>query len=132
MSNLGKNLKALRKKAHLKQHHIAEAIGISRSAYAYYETGNNMPKMERLVKLADIFNVSVDELLGDLNETAINNENKLNSSIPPYKDNEGYKVSDKFNDLSEFEKMMILKMRLMTPEEKDELQKHLYDTEENK
>lgn len=133
MSNLANNLKELRERAKLNQQNIADVIGVKRSSYAYYETGKSSPKIDALIKIANLYNISVDEILGDLSSPTYKSaDNILNSSIPPYEDSEGYRVYDKFNDLSDFEKMMILKMRLMSPEERAKLQKYLYDNEEDK
>ena len=43
--------------------HMAEKLGISRSAYTRYETGDAEPSMATLQKLKEILGVSYDELL---------------------------------------------------------------------
>ena len=53
----------LRKKAGKTQKDMAEYLGISRQAYANYETDARKPDYETLLKLAEFFNVSVDYLL---------------------------------------------------------------------
>lgn len=57
-------LKKLREEAELSQKEIAKRINKSPQAYNYYELGSREPDLETLVKLADIFMVSVDTLLG--------------------------------------------------------------------
>ncbi|MES8998436.1 helix-turn-helix transcriptional regulator, partial [Listeria monocytogenes] len=42
-------------------------LGISRGAYSHIENGRNEPDMETIVKLANIFGVSTDYLLGRSN-----------------------------------------------------------------
>ena len=59
-----KSLKILRKKRNLTQKDVADAIGITFQTYSYYETGRTKPTPETLCKLADFFDVTVDELLG--------------------------------------------------------------------
>ena len=59
-----KKLQQLREDRDLKQREMAEYLNISRSAYSSYETGANEPSMELLVKMADYFGISVDELIG--------------------------------------------------------------------
>ena len=54
----------LRKKRNLTQKDVADHLGISRQAYANYETGSREPDLNTLKELADFFNVSVDHLLG--------------------------------------------------------------------
>ena len=43
---------------------IAQDLGISQSAMAYYKSGKTLPCAEHLIKLADYFGVSTDYLLG--------------------------------------------------------------------
>lgn len=43
---------------------IAQDLGISQSAMAYYKSGKTLPGAEHLIKLADYFGVSTDYLLG--------------------------------------------------------------------
>lgn len=58
------NLKLLRKKHQMTQQQVADAIGIGMQAYAYYEKEERDPSPATLCKLADLFNVTIDELLG--------------------------------------------------------------------
>ncbi len=57
-------LKELRKEFNYTQEDIAKKIGITKSAYGYYEQEKTVPDAYTLEKLADIFNVSTDYLLG--------------------------------------------------------------------
>ena len=57
-------LKDLRIKSPLTQKELATKLDISISAYQYYETGRNEPSIDKLIILADIFNVSIDYLVG--------------------------------------------------------------------
>lgn len=45
------------------QEEIAEKIGISRQAYSKWEKGVTVPDVERCALLADVYGVTVDELL---------------------------------------------------------------------
>lgn len=53
-----------RKLNHLTQREVASRLGISQPSYIRYEKGTAEPGLENLVKLADIFDVSTDYLLG--------------------------------------------------------------------
>lgn len=53
-----------RKLNHLTQREVASRLGISQPSYVRYENGKAEPTLENLVKLADLFDVSVDYLLG--------------------------------------------------------------------
>jgi transcriptional regulator with XRE-family HTH domain len=57
-------LKTLRKNLKLTQKQVAKEIGLNVETYANYEVGRREPDNKMLVKLADFFNVSLDELLG--------------------------------------------------------------------
>jgi transcriptional regulator with XRE-family HTH domain len=54
----------LRKQADLTQCQVADMLGIRQPSYIRYEIGTSEPRQEILVKIADIFRVSVDYLLG--------------------------------------------------------------------
>lgn len=63
---LSERLKELRKEKGYTQKQISELIGISQTTYAGYETGEHMPSLEILIRIADIFKVSLDYLTGRL------------------------------------------------------------------
>ena len=58
------NLRELRTKKGVYQKDVASYLGVERTTYVKYERGDTEPSFETLCKLADYFNVSVDEILG--------------------------------------------------------------------
>lgn len=60
----GKRLAELRKNAGFTQRQFAAAVGISQRMVAYYETQTDQPPAHLLPIMADLFGVSVDQLLG--------------------------------------------------------------------
>lgn len=66
---LCENLKYLREQSGLYQKDIAEKLSITSSSYGFYEQGKRNPTPEILSDLADIFNVSVEYLLGRNNKS---------------------------------------------------------------
>jgi transcriptional regulator with XRE-family HTH domain len=64
MSIWGERIKALRKKANLRQYHLAGKIGIDASTVSRWESGEIRPSIEELIKIANQFGVSVDFLVG--------------------------------------------------------------------
>lgn len=58
------SLKRFRKDFNLTQRQTAESIGMRESAYQRYEWGTREPAYNKLRKLADTFNVSLDYLVG--------------------------------------------------------------------
>lgn len=57
-------LKELRNKGNISQQKLASMLGVSRSTIAMWETKSSQPDNEMLIKLSEIFGVSVDYLLG--------------------------------------------------------------------
>lgn len=64
MVNMGKKLKQLRQEKNLTQKQIADRIGVAVSAVCSYETGVRYPTYDSLIKLARIFHVTTDYLIG--------------------------------------------------------------------
>ena len=56
------NLLQLRKYKQLTQEELAEKVGVTRQAIAKWESGETMPDLERSRILAEIFEVSLDDL----------------------------------------------------------------------
>lgn len=56
-------IKECRKSAGLSQDKLAEWIGVSRQAVTKWETGQSAPSTENLLKLAEIFGTTVDQLI---------------------------------------------------------------------
>lgn len=62
--NFGYRLKTLRLKKNLTQQQLAELLGVTKSVISAYENGTRYPAYDVLVKIARIFKVSTDYLLG--------------------------------------------------------------------
>ncbi len=61
-------IRNLREDADLTQQQMADLLFINRRTYSSYETGVRMISSEMLSKIADIFDTSVDYLIGRTNE----------------------------------------------------------------
>lgn len=64
MTKLTENLKALRLQNKLSHQLVAEHLKITKAVYGKFELGTTEPSLKLLVKLADLYNVSIDELVG--------------------------------------------------------------------
>lgn len=64
MQTLGQKLKMLREKSGKTQQEIATILCLNRVTYTQYENDKRVPPLESLKKLAEIYNVSIDELSG--------------------------------------------------------------------
>ena len=64
MVDFGETLKRLRIEAGYTQKQLADKLGVTKSVVSYYELQERYPSPEILLKLAVIFHVSTDYLLG--------------------------------------------------------------------
>lgn len=61
---LAENLQILRKQNGLSQEELAEKCQVSRQAIAKWESGESVPTIEKLIYLASLYEVTLDELVG--------------------------------------------------------------------
>ena len=92
----GSNLKLLRISMKKTQEEIAKSAGFEQSLYAKWEADKSLPGAENLVKLANVFNCSVDYLLGREQEDGL------------------IVIDDSSNALSDVEQHIIEVFRLLT------------------
>ena len=60
---LGEKICMLRTGKGLSQEDLAQRLEVSRQSVSKWETGQSVPDLEKIIKLADLFGVSVDELV---------------------------------------------------------------------
>ncbi len=68
---LENRLKEIRKIRKLTQKQVAEQLNIAQTTLSTYEVGTSKVDIEMLVQLADLYHVSVDELLGHTHPNVI-------------------------------------------------------------
>ena len=74
---IGKFLQTLRKENGLTQEQLAERMGVSRRTVSRWETGSNMPDMDILMELSDLYTVDLREILnGERKSEHMNEELK--------------------------------------------------------
>lgn len=61
---IGKNIKRLRRQQEIKQTVLASELNIGRQTLSAYERGVTLPDILSLIRIADYFEVSLDELTG--------------------------------------------------------------------
>lgn len=61
---LSKNLKIFRERKGLTQENVAEALNIVRQTVSKWEKGISVPDADMLIRLAEVLDVSVSELIG--------------------------------------------------------------------
>ena len=113
-------LKILRKNSGMTQQVLAQALGVERSTYAYYETGKTSPDPAMLCRLAAAFRLSVDRLLG--NELPTVTQLHDNSLI--LEDEELLRLSN----LTPEEKVLILQYRQLKTEHQKDIRKQIHET----
>ncbi|HEX5053157.1 MAG TPA: helix-turn-helix transcriptional regulator [Planctomycetota bacterium] len=71
-THLAARLRELRARRGFTQDHVAKRLGCHESAVSRWESGSRFPTGEDLVALADLFEVSTDDLLGRSRQYAAN------------------------------------------------------------
>ena len=93
---LAGNLKRMRKERSLTQEALADALGVTAGAVYKWEAGLSAPELEMLVRIADLFDTSVDTLLGY--EMAENRKRSITGQINGYivsKERSGLEYAEK-------------------------------------
>ncbi|MBQ3136286.1 MAG: helix-turn-helix transcriptional regulator [Clostridia bacterium] len=109
---LADNLRILRKSFKLTQQEVADILGVDRSTYTFYEAGKSTPSKENIVKLCDIFNVTVGYLFGvekNCPELKVaSRSDKVRESL------------DGLNEISRNEKFILMAYRSLDGEKKEQ------------
>ena len=97
----GKKIKELRNQNSLTQQQLADMVGVSAKTVSHWETGYTMPDVEMMMKLSEIFNVSLNDLVNE------------KSTIPPQKVVEEYteqytKSKGRFSRLNWYQKAVLI------------------------
>lgn len=77
--SFAENLVELRKYHDFSQEELADMIGVSRQTLSKYETGESLPDIEKCKLLADVFGVTIDNLISYDKK----NEDNLGLGVPP-------------------------------------------------
>ena len=62
---IGKKLIQFRKNKGLSQEELAEDVGVTRQTISNWELNETAPDLKQAQKLSEIFNISLDELVGN-------------------------------------------------------------------
>ena len=69
---IGRKISEFRKVSNMTQMELADRLNISFQAVSNWERGNSMPDISKLPELAELFGISIDELLGKKSELISN------------------------------------------------------------
>ena len=122
---LCKKLRDLREKCGYTQQQIANALNIDRSTYSYYEAGKTSPDIPSLLVLASVFSVSIEDLLGQEQQSPlVLSDSSSSQSTAANKFSKNIAQNDShIYDLTKDEKQLICFFRAASPE----MQKHILD-----
>ena len=62
--NLGENIYRFRTKMNMSQGDLANALDVSRQSVSKWENNSAVPELDKLIKMSEIFSVTIDELVG--------------------------------------------------------------------
>lgn len=115
---LPNRMRELRRLNRFSQEDIAIKLGISTSAYGFYEQGKTIPNAKTLVFLADLYDVSVDYLFGGSNTTRLKTSNEID-------------VASEFRDIRNKLESEMLRITLDGEEISEEVKEFILDQLEN-
>ena len=72
--NFNEKLMMLRKNKNLSQEQLGNELNVARQTVSKWELGETTPEMDKLIKMSEIFEVSLDELMKDQNMNISNND----------------------------------------------------------
>ena len=76
---IGKCIKDARQKNNITQESLAEQLGISRQTVSSWETGKSYPDIVSVIKMSDIFNISLDKMLKEDKKLVNNMQEKMDT-----------------------------------------------------
>ena len=80
---LGERLKKYRAQTGMSQEKIAERLGVSRQAVTKWEAGQTTPSSDNLIALANLYDVSLDELIGKNEDEMASTEEEQKKRFSP-------------------------------------------------
>ena len=88
---LGKRIQTIRKNNNLSQSDLAEMLGVSRQSVSKWETGSSTPEISKLIQISEMFDISVDVILGKEYSVDIQDESENTESMISEPSNHGRK-----------------------------------------
>lgn len=76
---IDKRIKDARQKNNITQESLAEQLGISRQTVSSWETGKSYPDIVSVIKMSDIFNISLDKMLKEDKKLVNNMQEKMDT-----------------------------------------------------
>lgn len=84
--NLGERIYELRNEKNLSQGELADVLNVSRQSISKWENNMAVPDLDKLIKLCDVFEISLDELVGrEELEKSTNPAPSQNAPVAPHR-----------------------------------------------
>lgn len=115
-------LKEFRERCGMTQRQIARVLQMDRSTYAYYETGKTSPDISTLYRLAQLFKISLDDLIGEIQDP-----DKPLTLHSPSIEYSVFSDNEKMFNLDDEEQTLVMYYRLLSNEKKRNLLEQLDD-----
>ena len=80
---LGERIYKLRTEKEMSQGDLADALEVSRQSISKWETNGSVPELDKLVKLSEIFGISLDELVTGKETEQQKKQEEPETVIPP-------------------------------------------------
>ncbi|MBQ5590906.1 MAG: helix-turn-helix domain-containing protein [Clostridia bacterium] len=121
---LDNNLKKIRRKCALTQQQVADALGLERSTYTYYELGKTSPTIQTLHKIIALYECDFEDIYPSANEDISKSMSSFTNlqiaeSKAEYQPSSSINVS--ISQLHDDEKELIINYRLLKPEDKQKI-----------
>ncbi len=105
---LSENIKRIRKENNLSQEQLAEKLGVSRQSVSKWESGQSYPEMDKMLKICDMFNYNINELLNE-NVKEVKEEKQSKNNFNKYVEDFFAYVTKTVNMFSHMKFSQILK-----------------------
>lgn len=100
-SHLGENIRSFRKNKGWTQKDLAQKLECSQTVVAAYENNRRMPLADKIIQMAELFNVSYDQLFGST---------ETKPTVAKSKTTKLWKLFEEVDSLPPQEKTVLIKM----------------------
>lgn len=126
---LANKLKKLRSSVHMTQDDVAQLLGMNRTSFSKYENGSANPPLAVLRQLAKLYAVPIEYLIHD--DISVSFVEGSDSYELLNEENITEQISMFFSKLSREERMLILKLRMLSDDDRKNIIKNIDATFEN-
>lgn len=115
MDSFGKRLENLRESHDYTKKDVSLKLGFTANVYGAYERGERRPTLETLIKLADMFDTSLDYLIRGKHQTSLENNSQFEIKI--------MHILEKYN-ITDFTLLDLDKWKILSKKDIEEINHH--------